>query len=54
MFPACLAPKEVQKEVECVIGKDSLKPVVDMCTQGKLCCAHTEAIMSALEDTYGD
>ena len=54
MFPACLAPKEVQKEAGCVIGKDYPKPIVDICTQGKLCCAHIEAIMSALEDTYGD
>lgn len=49
-----LAPSEVQKEAECIIGKDYPKPVVDVCTQGKLCCARIEAIMSALEDTYAD
>ena len=34
-----LAPSEVQKEAEFVIGKDYPKPINDMCTQGKLCCA---------------
>lgn len=49
-----LAPSKVQKEAGCIIGKDYPKPMVDMCTQGKLCCARIEAIMNALEDTYGD
>ena len=49
-----LAPSEVQKEAEFVIGKDYPKPINDMCTQGKLCCAWIEAIMNALEDTYSD
>ena len=49
-----LAPSKVQKEAECIIGEDYPKPVVDMCTQGKLCCARIEAIMNALEDTYSD
>ena len=49
-----LAPSKIQEQAGCVIGEDYPKPIVDMCTQGKLCCARIEAIMSALEDTYGD
>jgi len=49
-----LAPTDVQEKAGCVIGEDYPKPIVELCTQGKLCCARIEAIMNALEDAYSD
>ena len=49
-----LASIDVQEKAGCVIGEDYPMPIVEVCSQGKLCCARIEAIMNALEDAYND
>ena len=49
-----LAPLSVQKQAKCVIGKDYPKPIVDLCSQGELCCQRVKAILTALRELYGD
>ena len=44
------APDFVQKQANCVIGKDYPKPVVDVCDQGELCCQRVRSVLSALQE----
>ena len=48
------APDFVQKQANCVIGKDYPKPVVDVCDQGELCCQRVRSVLSALQEVYGE
>ena len=48
------APDYVQKQAGCIIGVDYPKPVVDVCEQGDLCCKRVKAILTALQELYGE
>ena len=47
------APLYIQKQASCIIGEDYPKPIVDVCSQGELCCKRVQSIMKALSDVYG-
>ena len=48
------APLYIQKQADCVIGRDYPKPIVESCSQGELCCKRIQSIMSALYNVYGE
>ena len=47
------APDYVQKQANCIIGKNYPKPIVDVCDQGELCCRRIKSVLTALHEVYG-